>query len=143
MQVAVGDARSQDKSVLSGVPQGSVLGPLLFLLFINDLPDGMKQLVRVFADDVKMIVNPNNMAEIKFDLDKLCVWENLWLLKFNVSKCFVLHIGKHNPGNNYIFSSSTLKTIEKEKDLGVIFNKGLDFSDAISAFVSKAKSRML
>ena len=62
------------------------------------------------------------------------------MLKFNTDKCFVLHIGKHNPENKYIFSSSTLKTTDKEKDLGVIFNRGLDFSDAISAFVSKAKS---
>ena len=140
MQVSVGDSKSQEKSVLSGVPQGSVLGPLLFLLFINDLPEGMKQLVKLFADDVKMIVNPNHMPEIQLDLEKLCIWESVWLLKFNTDKCFVLHIGKHNPENKYIFSSSTLKTTDKEKDLGVIFNRGLDFSDAISAFVSKAKS---
>ena len=140
MRVSVGDAKSEEKLVLSGVPQGSVLGPLLFLIFINDLPDDLKQLVKLFADDVKMIVNPEELTDVQVDLDKLCIWENKWLLNFNVSKCFVLHIGKYNPENSYNFGSSVLKTTDKEKDLGVIFNRKLDFSDAILAFVSKAKS---
>ena len=130
MKVSVGDAKSEEKAVLSGVPQGSVLGPLLFLVFINDLPDDLKQIVKLFADDLKMTVNPRDLADIQLDLNKLYLWENKWLLKFNVSKCFVLHIGKSNPRNAYDFSKSVLKSIDKEKDLGVFFNKRLDFSDA-------------
>ena len=68
MKVVVGDAQSKAVPVSSGVPQGSVLGPLLFLLFINDLPECVKNIVKLFADDVKMIVSPNNFREVQIDL---------------------------------------------------------------------------
>ena len=142
MRVTVGDSLSKAKSVVSGVPQGSVMGPLLFLLFINDLPESMKGLVKIFADDLKMIVNPFKLPDIEADLTALCVWETKWLLKFNLDKCFVLHIGKSNPQNVYSFNGSDLTSTTKEKDLGVYFNDKFTFTDAISAFVSKAKSRL-
>ena len=140
MRVVVGDAVSDEKAVLSGVPQGSVIGPLLFLLFINDLPETIKNLIKIFADDVKMVVNPTNLPDIESDLGELCMWESKWLLKFNLDKCFVLHVGNANPRNAYSFHGSELKSTLKEKDLGVLFNDKFDFSDAIESFVSKAKS---
>ena len=140
MRVVVGDEISEEKAVLSGVPQGSVIGPLLFLLFINDLPENIKSVVKIFADDVKMVVNPSNMPDIQSDLEELCMWENNWLLKFNLDKCFVLHVGNGNPRNSYNFHGSELKTTLKEKDLGVWFNEKCNFTDAISAFITKAKS---
>ena len=142
MRVVVGDAISKEKSVLSGVPQGSVIGPLLFLLFINDLPENIKSVVKIFADDVKMVVNPTNLHDIEVDLDTLCMWESKWLLKFNLDKCFVLHVGNANPRHSYSFHGSELKSTLKEKDLGVLFNEKFDFTDAISAFISKAKSTL-
>ena len=123
MKVVVGDALSKEKAVLSGVPQGSVIGPLLFLLFINDLPESIKGVIKIFADDVKMIVNPINLPDIELDLIDLCRWESKWLLKFNLDKCFVLHVGKGNPKNSYSFHGSELKSTVKEKDLGVLFNE--------------------
>ena len=92
MNVVVGDAVSKEKAVLSGVPQGSVIRPLLFLLFINDLPESIKGVIKIFADDVKMVVNPINLPDIELDLVDLCMWESKWLLKFNFDKCFVLHV---------------------------------------------------
>ena len=142
MKVVVGDAQSKAVPVSSGVPQGSVLGPLLFLLFINDLPECVKNIVKLFADDVKMIVSPNNFREVQIDLCALSLWENKWLLRFNLEKCMVLHIGKSNPHHCYNFSGSILKSTEKEKDLGIIFNGKLNFEDAIRAFITKAKSCM-
>ena len=140
MRVVVGDATSKETPVLSGVPQGSVIGPLLFLLYINDLPEKIKNVVKIFADDVKMVVNPTNMPDIESDLEELCLWESKWLLKFNLDKCFVLHVGKTNPRNTYNFHGDDLTNTVKEKDLGVLFNEKFNFTDAISAFVSKAKS---
>ena len=140
MRVSVGDTKSEAMPVLSGVPQGSVLGPLLFLLFINDLPQCVKNVIKIFADDLKMIVNPENFNEVQVDLQELFLWENKWLLHFNLDKCMVLHIGKSNPHNSYMFSGSILKQTEKEKDLGVTFNKKFNFTDTICASVSKAKS---
>ena len=84
MRVVVGDAMSKEKAVLSGVPQGSVIGPLLFLLFINDLPETIKGVIKIFADDVKMVVNPTKLPDIESDLIELCMWESKWLLKFNL-----------------------------------------------------------
>ena len=142
MKVKVGDSVSKSKPVLSGVPQGSVLGPLLFLLFINDLPECIKNEVRIFADDVKMIVNPMQNQAIISDLNELCMWESIWLLNFNVEKCKVLHIGKSNPKNDYPFLGSVLSTCSQETDLGVIFNEKLNFHDQAYTSISKAKSSL-
>ena len=95
MRVKVGDEFSEIKFILSGVPQGSVLGPLLFLLFVNDLPEGIKSIIKLFADDVKMIVNP--IYNLSADLLLLESWESNWCLKFNVDKCMVMQIGSGNP----------------------------------------------
>ena len=142
MKVRVGDAVSNSKPVTSGVPQGSVLGPILFLLFINDLPESILSMIKIFADDVKMIVNPLNLSETEMDLEELQMWERLWVLNFNVEKCKVLHIGRSNPLNPYKFLGEDLSTCEIEKDLGVIFNNRLNFQDHISAAISKAKSSL-
>ena len=142
MEVRVGDAVSKVKPVTSGVPQGSVLGPLLFLLFINDLPESVINEIRIFADDVKMVADPAQRQSIQRDLDELCNWENLWCLKFNLLKCKVLHIGKNNPKNKYAFLGSDLGTCESEKDLGVIFNEKCTFHEHIYASISKAKSSL-
>ena len=142
MSVKVGDAMSNVKPVLSGVPQGSVLGPLLFLLFINDLPENIRNEIKIFADDVKMITDPEQSLSIQSDLNLLCQWESLWMLCFNVEKCKVLHIGKSNPQNQYVFLDSVLKTCTEEKDLGVLFNEKLTFHDHIYASISKAKSSL-
>ena len=142
MEVRVGDAVSKVKPVVSGVPQGSVVGPLLFLLFINDLPVSIRSEIRIFADDVKMIVDPAQRQAVQQDLDMLCLWENMWLLKFNVKKCKVLHMGKNNPRNNYDFLGSCLCTCDTEKDLGVHFDEKSNFHSHIYTSISKAKSSL-
>ena len=75
--------------VLSGVPQGSVLGPILFLIFINDLPDKIKSSVRLFADDCVLYRNIHSLQDcliLQKDLDSLGLWEADWQMKFNVAK---------------------------------------------------------
>ena len=98
----VGDSFSNTHEVTSGVPQGSVLGPLLFLLYINDLPEGISSYISLFADDVKMITKSSQHLTSQHDLEKLCEWQNNWLLKFNSqdSKCKVLHIGRTTPSTH-------------------------------------------
>ena len=140
MRVKVGDAVSNAKPVMSGVPQGSVLGPLLFLLFINDLPDHIKNEIKIFADDVKMVADPMDMDSIQNDLNELCMWESIWMLKFNLEKCKVLHVGRNNPKNNYKFLDGNLNECSLEKDLGVTFNEKFSFHDHIYTSISKAKS---
>ena len=76
MRVGVGDHFSELTRVISGVPQGSILGPLLFLLYINDLPEAIKSKVFLFADDLKMIANPFDKAVVDDDLRSLEIWEN-------------------------------------------------------------------
>ena len=87
MRTVVRGNFSSLKKVLSGVPQGSVLGPLLFVLFINDIPGGLDNVSKLFADDLKLICNADRVNCIKSDLRYLEQWEQLWLLKFNASKC--------------------------------------------------------
>ena len=76
--------------VCSGVPQGSVLGPILFLIYINYLPEAITSEVRLFADDMALyltIEGEKDSATLKHDLDKLFVWERQWDMEFNPSKC--------------------------------------------------------
>ena len=88
-------SRSDRAAVASGVPQGTVLGPLLFLLHINDLPREILSLVRLFADDCLLYraISSREGAEIlQHDLNSLCAWGQRWGMFFNVKKCNVMHI---------------------------------------------------
>ena len=95
--VVLGGFSSEPAQVTSGVPQGSVIGPLLFLLFINDLPEYVSSgcTVRLFADDCMLYRKINSAADsllLQEDLDALQVWENDWLMEFNPQKCQVLRV---------------------------------------------------
>ena len=91
-RVRVGNHYSPMTEVLSGIPQGSVLGPILFTIFINDLPDCVQSCCKVFADDTKIYVSADNAGRIPEELIRLQKWSDLWNLYFNVTKCKILHI---------------------------------------------------
>src|SRR5664279_3607795 len=100
MRVKVNGRDSNWVDVISGVPQGSVLGPLLFFLYVNDLPDWIVNSIRLFADDVKIWVKLDRDVSswsLQNDLYGLCNWTDKWLLKFNVEKCKVMHVGHNLP----------------------------------------------
>ena len=91
--VVVNGTKSSEQKVISGVPQGSVLGPLLFVLYINDLPDQLECMSLMFADDTKIfrtIKSTDDIAALQRDLIKLEEWSHTWLLKFHPDKCKVL-----------------------------------------------------
>ena len=130
------------KNVLSGVPQGSVLGPILFIIYINDLPETLKSsLCKVFADDTKITGKANSIEDaqlIQDDLDALLQWCSEWKMKFNSSKCHVVHFGKKNHAHYYHLNGRLLSPVEKEKDLGVIIGKDLKAEWNITHSVAKA-----
>ena len=139
MRVGVGDSFSELIRIISGVPQGSVLGPILFLLFINDLPDHIKSRILLFADDLKLIANAVNKGIIDEDLKSLERWEDMWCLRFNLDKCKVLHISANdNPSNKYYLDSTELVSTESEKDLGFTMDVKFDFGEHIKASLAKA-----
>ena len=139
LRVFVNGKYSGTKNVLSGVPQGSVLGPLLFVLFINDLPDNIKSAIKVFADDVKLIGNANSQSDILRDLEELEHWEKLWLLSFNVDKCKVLHVQHNkNPSYDYVLNGLRLSKTDQEKDLGVLTSDSPLWNDQMKASIRKA-----
>ena len=117
--------------VLSGIPQGSILGPVLFTIFINDIADNISSFCRVFADDTKIFNLTKNSIILQEDLAKLQEWSFEWGLHFNVNKCHVLYIGCNNPRYKYILKSgedeSVLNICSEEKDLRVIFDGKLSF----------------
>ena len=140
--VSVGDSKSESFKVSSGVPQGSVLGPILFLLYINDLPETIKNAVLLFADDLKMVAKSSTKALNQQDINSLVIWQDKWLLRFNTkdNKCKIIHAGKNNPCNQYFMGEVLLPVVETEKDLGVTISKNLDFVDYIYSCISKANS---
>ena len=100
----MGGVLSEPLEVWSGVPQGSVLGPILFLIFINDLLENISSLGKLFADDAKIyrqIKSREDARILQEDLIKLQEWSRKWLLQFNEDKCKVMHFGKNNPKNQY------------------------------------------
>ena len=141
-RVKVGNASSDDFSVGSGIPQGSVLGPLLFLLYINDLPNSILNSVSLFADDLKMYGKSCMKNTLQTDLDHLSKWQNIWLLKFNTkdNKCKVMHAGTNNPKHKYFLDGMELPEIKSEKDLGVLVSDSLSWQPHIDAIVKKANS---
>ena len=149
-QICVNGSNSTRKPVTSGIPQGSVLGPILFVLYINDLPSNILSDVYMFADDTKIfniIKSPEDQETLQNDLDTLSMWSDKWLLKFHPEKCKVMHLGKAGDteysyklkeGDTYHELSYT----EEEKDLGVVIDGKLDFDRHINIKINKASSIM-
>ena len=132
-------------NVTSGVPQGSVLGPLMFILYANDLELGIDCRVFKFADDSKIVIrvrNTNDNIKGQKSLDKVVGWSDRWDMEFNESKCKVLHIGSNNPKFNYSMNGVWLEGSEVEKDLGVFVDSKLKFSKQCLDARNKA-NRML
>ena len=116
--------------VLSGVPQGSVLGPLLFIIFINDLDDSvtMIDVVKKFADDTKVgqvMVTEEDRLKLQSALDALSDWAGTWGMSFNVKKCKIMHLGNKNPKHLFSMGGETLGSTEEEKDIGVTVTSNL------------------
>ena len=139
--VVVGDHCSSTYPVTSGIPQGSVLGPLLFLLYINDLPEGIQSSISLFADDVKMLAKAAGKDQTQQDIDSMCEWQDTWLLEFNTKdgKCKVLHVGKDNPSHNYYLKGLPLPVVKSERDLGVYVEQSLEWDVHIQKCIGKAK----
>ena len=142
--VKVENEFSKTMKVTSGIPQGSILGPVLFLIFINDLPECINSISDIFADDTKAFNTCNNSDILQEDLKALQEWSDRWQLFFNCSKCKCLHFGKKNPKRQYYFptkeGNQNIPTCTEEKDLGVIFDTTLKFDLHIEAIIKKANS---
>ena len=144
--VSVNGSSSERAPVTSGVPQGSVLGPILFIYYINDMPDEILCKLKMFADDAKTF-RPMASLEDSITLQK-CIydlnqWSDDWLQKFNIQKCNVMHLGRNNPNYSYnIISNGITHVLNSsclEKDLGVYVDPELDFSNHISIQTKKAR----
>jgi ribonuclease P/MRP protein subunit RPP40 len=114
--------------VLSGVPQGSVLGPILFLIFINDL-DGAASLIEILrklADDTKLgqiMSTDEDKEKLQQALDNLCAWADRWGMEFNIKKCKIMHLGHNNPCRVFTMKNQQLETTETQRDIGVNVSK--------------------
>ena len=104
--------------------QGSVLGPLLFLIFVQDLPDWIKNSMMMFTDDTKMwtdIATADDAESLQQDLNRLGEWSDKWLLRFNLAKCKMMHIGHDIPTKYTMKEEEKITVLEQtveEKDLG-------------------------
>jgi ribonuclease P/MRP protein subunit RPP40 len=129
-RVRVGDSLSSPSPVHSGVPQGSVLGPLLFLIYINDLPDMLTTNCLLYADDIK-IWALNDPSTLQIDIDAVMRWSEEWNLPLNKNKCVHMSFGGDS-GNLFVFNSEngplSLNTVLKQKDLGIWLTSSLSFS---------------
>ena len=139
-RVVVDGKVSNWKSVLSGVPQGSVLGPILFLIYIKDLDDSITSNVLKFADDTKLFRKVNTDGDkqhLQNDLDRLVKWTEKWQMLLNFGKCKCLHTGHGNLNVNNKMGDTVLDTTVKEKDLGVTISADMKVSEQCGIAASK------
>ena len=144
-RVVMNGETSDWSDVLSGVPQGSVLGPVLFLIYINDIDAGLTSRLLKFADDTKLfraVTNRNDIDLLQDDLNKLCNWSKDWLMPFNVDKCKIMHVGRGVTSNEYFMHASKLIDVDNECDLGVIIQNDLKVSSQCNK-VCKTANRIL
>ena len=142
-RVVLRNGTSKWRDITSGVPQGSILGPLLFLLFVNDLPDVVSTTAKMFADDTKVYNEINNKADcdkLQRDLNALSAWSRIWLLDFNATKCVVLRI-KAAIKYQYSLNGVYLQEVSSQKDLGITVSNTLTPNVHINEITKKARQK--
>ena len=142
-QVVVGGTYSSCSAVTSGVPQGSVLGPVLFLLYINDITTNIHSQLRLFADDclVYRLINSTDDHQIfQSDLDTLSTWTRRWQMEFNVSKCKILQVSTCYTKSlfSYQMCGTPLEIVEQHNYLGICLHHRLSWQPYIDSICNKA-----
>ena len=139
--VKVGNSRSTVRSVMSGVPQGSVLGPILFSLYISDLSFLIKSEHVFYADDCKIFGRSFvEHSKVQKDLNIINDWCDDWLIPINRDKCNILRLGRKNPNFPYYIGNQCISSKDCQKDLGVIITKDLSWSVQVASIVKRANS---
>ena len=153
-KVSVNGAESACQDVTSGISQGSVLEPILFVIYINDMTECVDAVAYLFADDTKLykeIKREVDSEKLQKDLDSLQKWSDTWLLKFHPNKCKVMTVSskkkREEISNQYhlydnLGQETELQTSEGEKDIGVLVDEQLSFSKHMQQQINKANSIM-
>ena len=145
-EVVVNGSTSAAAPVISGIPQGTVLGPVLFVIYINDLLDNISSGGLMFADDTKIyrqITSRDDALQLQNDINKLEEWSKLWQIYFNHEKCHVLTLGKFENTlhtQRYTVYGNEMEHVFDEKDLGITIDSELKFEDHISRKVKIANA---
>jgi hypothetical protein len=141
--VSINEEISEWKEVISGIPKGSVLSPIMFVLYINDLPSSVDSVAYLFADDTKIFRIINNFPEtLQDDLKQLEKWSENWLLKFHPEKCKHIHMQREKEPNaqKYKLLGNEIERVSEEKDIGVTIDEELTFEKHAQEKSKKANS---
>ena len=145
--VSINGVQSSTKCVLSGVPQGSILGPVLFLLYINDISSSVKSSLCLFADDCilyREICEEQDCWALQDDLNQLSLWSKTWQLNFNVKKCY--HLGvtcKKVPTEfQYVLNGQPISRVSSAQYLGITETDNLCWNEYINNICKKANSTL-
>ena len=155
-RVCINGCHSSTLPVISGVPQGSILGPLLFLVYVNDLPSqALYSDLFLFADDtkcLKSVSSPLDSSLLQIDLGQLAAWSIYWKLSFNELKCFLLSIQSKHPPNSsttlsqsnhtYFINGHPVNSCNQHKDLGILISHDLSWSNHLVQITSQAYKKL-
>ena len=147
--VVDGEESAEPINVLSGVPQGTVLGPLLFLVYINDITDQVSPctLCRLFADDCLLwpIHSLEDQLILQRDLDALQRWTELWGMRFNPKKCYIMHVRRAESSKMpyfYELCDTVLLSVTESKYLGIRLSEDLGWGVQVDAACKKANTKL-